>query len=168
MLRRPPRSTRTDTLCPYTSLFRSEDVLFDEMMRLATKWNAWTWGIEAIAAQRVLITLFRVFLAAKFPNLVVEMLPLMAGKGDPKIARIKAWVALMAKKEYAVGEGLTEIFTQLMAYNMKKKSNRDDLIDSCAYGQQMIDNYLGIIMEQARGVQNFEATAKRGLEVANV
>src|SRR3546814_9618084 len=68
----------------------SEDVLFDEMMRLATKWNAWTWGIEAIAAQRVLITLFRVFLAAKFPNLVVEILPLMAGKGDPKIARIKA------------------------------------------------------------------------------
>src|SRR3546814_10025278 len=55
-----------------------------------------------------------------------------------------------------------------MAYNMKKKSNRDDLIDSCAYGQQMIDNYLEIIMEQARGVQNFEATAKRGLEVANV
>src|SRR3546814_8049822 len=26
MLRRPPRSTRTDTLVPYTTLFRSEDV----------------------------------------------------------------------------------------------------------------------------------------------
>src|SRR3546814_13196532 len=25
MLRRPPRSTRTDTLCPYTTLFRSPD-----------------------------------------------------------------------------------------------------------------------------------------------
>src|SRR3546814_8658356 len=25
MRRRPPRSTRTDTLCPYTTLFRSED-----------------------------------------------------------------------------------------------------------------------------------------------
>src|SRR3546814_11539761 len=24
MLRRPPRSTRTDTLCPYTTLFRSD------------------------------------------------------------------------------------------------------------------------------------------------
>src|SRR3546814_12232866 len=24
MMRRPPRSTRTDTLCPYTTLFRSE------------------------------------------------------------------------------------------------------------------------------------------------
>src|SRR3546814_14168159 len=25
MIRRPPRSTRTDTLCPYTRLFRSAD-----------------------------------------------------------------------------------------------------------------------------------------------
>src|SRR3546814_3539544 len=28
MIRRPPRSTRTDTLFPYTTLFRSEEVLF--------------------------------------------------------------------------------------------------------------------------------------------
>src|SRR3546814_20239716 len=28
MIRRPPRATRTDTLCPYTTLFRS-DVSFD-------------------------------------------------------------------------------------------------------------------------------------------
>src|SRR3546814_1104561 len=27
MIRRPPRSTRTDTLCPYTTLFRSADAL---------------------------------------------------------------------------------------------------------------------------------------------
>src|SRR3546814_9282771 len=26
MIRRPPRSTRTDTLCPYTTLFRSDPV----------------------------------------------------------------------------------------------------------------------------------------------
>src|SRR3546814_13242805 len=26
MIRRPPRSTRTDTLCPYTTLFRSVDM----------------------------------------------------------------------------------------------------------------------------------------------
>src|SRR3546814_13170563 len=29
MIRRPPRSTRTDTLCPYTTLFRSEVVGID-------------------------------------------------------------------------------------------------------------------------------------------
>src|SRR3546814_2768576 len=28
MTRRPPRSTRTDTLFPYTTLFRSRDILF--------------------------------------------------------------------------------------------------------------------------------------------
>src|SRR3546814_3169141 len=27
MIRRPPRSTRTDTLLPYTTLFRSKDIL---------------------------------------------------------------------------------------------------------------------------------------------
>src|SRR3546814_2495417 len=26
MIRRPPRSTRTDTLCPYTTLFRSDEL----------------------------------------------------------------------------------------------------------------------------------------------
>src|SRR3546814_19643346 len=26
MIRRPPRSTRTDTLCPYTTRFRSRDI----------------------------------------------------------------------------------------------------------------------------------------------
>src|SRR3546814_14496574 len=26
MIRRPPRSTRTDTLCPYTTLFRSGEI----------------------------------------------------------------------------------------------------------------------------------------------
>src|SRR3546814_1303001 len=30
MIRRPPRSTRTDTLCPYTTLFRSDKRFPDE------------------------------------------------------------------------------------------------------------------------------------------
>src|SRR3546814_20051028 len=30
MIRRPPRSTRTDTLCPYTTLFRSKGVIIAE------------------------------------------------------------------------------------------------------------------------------------------
>src|SRR3546814_14143628 len=34
MLRRPPRSTRTDTLFPYTTLFRSESLMADRM----TEW----------------------------------------------------------------------------------------------------------------------------------
>src|SRR3546814_12986523 len=30
MIRRPPRSTRTDTLFPYTTLFRSIELLYDD------------------------------------------------------------------------------------------------------------------------------------------
>src|SRR3546814_12414154 len=35
MIRRPPRSTRTDTLCPYTTLFRSEMADADQRQRQA-------------------------------------------------------------------------------------------------------------------------------------
>src|SRR3546814_17419070 len=34
MIRRPPRSTRTDTLFPYTTLFRSLDSLIDALTNL--------------------------------------------------------------------------------------------------------------------------------------
>src|SRR3546814_5574756 len=37
MIRRPPRSTRTDTLFPYTTLFRSLVELEDNILRLLTK-----------------------------------------------------------------------------------------------------------------------------------
>src|SRR3546814_12454262 len=33
MIRRPPRSTRTDTLLPYTTLFRSKTVLWEWTVR---------------------------------------------------------------------------------------------------------------------------------------
>src|SRR3546814_952770 len=35
MIRRPPRSTRTDTLCPYTTLFRSDADELDDARQLA-------------------------------------------------------------------------------------------------------------------------------------
>src|SRR3546814_8060645 len=36
MIRRPPRSTRTDTLFPYTTLFRSSEVRHEYWARIAT------------------------------------------------------------------------------------------------------------------------------------
>lgn len=123
----------------------SEAELFENMLRLAFKWNAWVWGIEAVAAQRVLIPFFEILLLSRMMKQQVTMLPLMAGKGDPKVSRIKAWVGLMVSGEYAVYEGAVEITTQLLAYNMKKKSNDDDLIDSCAHGANMALNYEGLL-----------------------
>src|SRR3546814_20741118 len=46
MIRRPPRSTRTDTLFPYTTLFRSER--FREMQTFTMK--LWTAAAGAAAA----------------------------------------------------------------------------------------------------------------------
>src|SRR3546814_16904891 len=36
MIRRPPRSTRTDTLFPYTTLFRSSDTKFDAVQAMVS------------------------------------------------------------------------------------------------------------------------------------
>src|SRR3546814_11184224 len=53
MIRRPPRSTRTDTLFPYTTLFRSHDYgigLFDSEARLLGQYAGlplFTGGLDA-------------------------------------------------------------------------------------------------------------------------
>src|SRR3546814_13069636 len=44
MIRRPPRPTRTDTLFPYTTLFRSADI--DAFACAACRLNAATNGVE--------------------------------------------------------------------------------------------------------------------------
>lgn len=124
----------------------SENEILNHMVTLGQKWNAWVWGIEAVAAQRVLITLFNVFLAARGLSHLVQMIPLISGRGDPKVARIRAFAALMKQKEYAVYEGAVDFTTQMLSYNMKKKSNRDDLLDSAAYGPQILDNYRSLLI----------------------
>jgi hypothetical protein len=126
------------------------------------------WGIEAIAAQRVLITLFKVMLAGRMMANAVDIIPLMAGKGDPKVARIRAWVSLMARGEYAIPEGDMEIVTQLTQYNMKKKSNKDDLIDSCAYGPQMLDQFMPRLIAQYSNQNLIGSTPKYGRAVSDV
>src|SRR3546814_4018272 len=42
MIRRPPRSTRTDTLFPYTTLFRSRSVPSTETSGRFPKWMRWS------------------------------------------------------------------------------------------------------------------------------
>lgn len=146
----------------------NETQMLEEILSLAYHWNAWVWGIEAVAAQKVLITLFEVLLTGKMINHQVTMLPLMAGKGDPKISRISSWVSLMSQNEYGIPEDDIEITNQLMSYNMRKKGNVDDLIDSCAYGPVMLAEFLPLIMEQNLS-QNFSSFNKiqYGMEVSN-
>src|SRR3546814_15904401 len=45
MIRRPPRSTRTDTLFPYTTLFRSPDARAADIEWLGDLWNDYGAGV---------------------------------------------------------------------------------------------------------------------------
>src|SRR3546814_7014132 len=55
MIRRPPRSTRTDTLFPYTTLFRSKGAISDAFKRCAVKWGVgrYLYDIDAVWAECV-------------------------------------------------------------------------------------------------------------------
>lgn len=140
--------------------------MFGEILSLAQYWGAWVWGIEAIAAQRVLITLFSTLLSGRMLNHLVQMLPLSAGKGDPKVSRIRGFVSLMASREWALSDNDVDVTTQLLHYDQRKTNQEDDIIDACAYGPMMMDLFLPIIMAQATGEDlEIQARSQYGVEV---
>lgn len=162
-----PEATGIPQVLAYYHGKCDEVTMYENALQLAQYWNAWLWGIEAVAAQKVLITLFTLLSQNKMIE-GIEFVPLMAGKGDPKVARIKAFVALMATENYALSEGDVESVNQYMEYNMKKKSNKDDLIDAIAYGPQLMDNYLSVIRELFNGGALNQIAAKYSTEVESV
>lgn len=145
----------------------TEHEIFMAALELGTYWNAWVWGIEAQAAQKVLITLFGVYALSKGLVNRIEFVPLMSG-GTAKGSRIKAWVDMMAEGEYAIHEGDMEITAQLLGYNLSKTKQDDDTIDSCAYGPQMLEQYMGLLISQFNGRQSDSIPAKFGRRVASV
>jgi hypothetical protein len=127
----------------------TETQIFDACLMFAEVWNAWVWGIEAIAAQSVLLTLFDFILASRGMQGAVELVELYAGRGDPKAGRIQAWVNMMGENQYYLFDSDVEATAQLLAYDKSKKNQADDLIDACAYGPQMLNRYSGLISEMA-------------------
>lgn len=146
-----------------------EHWMFLETIRLAQYWNAWVWGIEAVAAQKVLISFFGLLLAGRQMLGMVEMIPLLAGKGDPKTSRIRSCVALMANEEWAIPEGDIDITQQILEYDTKRQDNSDDIIDSVAYGPIMMDLYHNLIMSMAAGDRSlYDSKPIYGTEVCGV
>lgn len=144
-----------------------EVTMFNEALALALYWKAFVWGVEAVAAQKVLISLFNVLMAGRMMMGRIELIPLMAGRGDPKISRIKSFVALMANGEWAIPDHDIAITNQLMEFDFRKKDQSDDIIDSCAYGPMMMETYLPIIMAQSVGdTDEYESLGKIGTEVS--
>jgi len=93
----------------------------------------------------------------------------MAGRGDPKIARIKAFVNLMSNKEWAIAESDVEITQQIVNYDFRKKDQEDDIVDSAAYGPSMTEQYMHLILAQAMGIDwETGEEVKFGTEVCGV
>lgn len=121
-------------------------------------WNSWFWGIESVAAQAVLLTLFQVYAIQDQVHELLEMDKLTAG--THKSGRIQAWVSSMTKEVSGIPEADIVITNQLLAYDPENKVNDDDLIDSCAYQSQMLDRYRALILQ--RYVGNLNASNDNG------
>src|SRR3546814_3146662 len=110
MIRRPPRSTRTDTLFPYTTLFRSSLSASRSAAALADAENALEWAIEGLVAQFIdhygqEIRLSRI----DFPREIQRRLLLrMISRLEPRLkprgdALAQALVPLALGKRYTMG-----------------------------------------------------------------
>lgn len=122
--------------------------LYSETKRLAFKWGICVIGIESVAFSATL-RLFFEFLARQEGLHDLEVVKLMAA--TQKNIRITGWAGLIKAKAYGITINDLYIVEQLLTYNRAKRDNQDDIIDACAFGQQMLENYYGLIMEKRMG-----------------
>lgn len=110
-----------------------EEQLLDEMLRLSYYWGLTTWVIESVAAQRLLIALFRSLLTIRgtSPENFV-MVPIIGGK-ESKASRIIAYRNTVATGSYAIVEEEQELVDKLQEYAPDSKEH-DDACDSAAFG----------------------------------
>lgn len=128
----------------------TEDQILDEMVRLSEYWGITTWGIEAEAAQRLYIPLFKLLLATRdIPDGIINYIPLMSG-GKKKSRRILSFRSVVTSGSYAIAADLDDLIVELAEYN-PESTKKDDLPDSAAYGTIAWEGYGDII--KSRGIQ---------------
>lgn len=115
-----------------TRMKGTEDQLLDELIRLSFYWNLTTWVIESVAAQRLLIPLFKALLKARMmPPELFMMIPVISGTA--KANRIFAMVKSVSAVSYGIVEEEAELFDLLHKYDPDSEEP-DDLIDSASFG----------------------------------
>ena len=119
--------------------------MFQLVVELAIKWNINVIGIENVAFQASLKYVFT-YLAQANQLETLVFVPLYAVQR--KTQRLSGWAAMIKNKQYALTEGDFEVTTQLLNYDPKRKNNDADLIDAAAYSIQMIDVYLGEVLDR--------------------
>lgn len=132
------------------------DYVFGQLDELATcdavidmilRWGIQIVGIESIAYQRALKVLLDMVLIQRQIT-GVEVIKTYPGNAS-KLMRIRAFVALLKSKGYAVTQNELHITNQLLAFDVTKDDNTDDLIDACAQGPEMVKLHLPLILSKA-------------------
>src|SRR3546814_12724648 len=109
MIRRPPRSSRTDTLFPYTSLFRSPDYVLGETDSDAILKHVMAQADEPQAPAGVAADplLAAVLPQAEPPTLVAPVLPELGD--DIKIIRNKESISFRINSEILYSSGKADL-----------------------------------------------------------
>lgn len=135
---------QTPVIVDYWHGRAKEEGLLDEMIRLSFIWGIGTWCIESVAAQKLLLKLFKLLLVTRGMSPETFLMIPVTPKGESKPARIVAFRTAVAKESYAIAENCEEVFTKLSDY--VPGVEHDDLEDSSAYGTLVWDLH-GILIK---------------------
>lgn len=126
-----------------------EELLLDELIRLSYYWGITTWCIESVAAQQLLIPLFRALLVQRgmSPEIFL-MIPITGGK-NTKASRIIAWRAACANGSYGIVEEEQELVDLLEKYS-PDTTEHDDRCDSGSFGTMVWALHGSLIQGQGR------------------
>jgi len=126
-----------------------EGILVDRIAEKMVEWNVRVVGLETGGANSSFHAYFKLAMAIEYPYLDYEIAPLSTGNAS-KLARITPFIESMARKNYAIPLFDLTLANQIMAFDKTRTDNEDDLLDAAAYGLQMIDKYLFLIMASAK------------------
>lgn len=127
----------------------TETEIFNHCMRFMRYWKCWSWGIERVAAQKVLLTLFELLLV-KAQESRVQLYALQPSTRESKGMRIRTFVNFMKDDQYALPLGDLDATTQFLNYDFTMKEQEDDLIDGISYGPDMLIQHKNAIIGNAR------------------
>lgn len=116
------------------------DELFRQAVGICMRWGFRVIGIESNAFQGVMKPVFELLInwhgMTNSNILVVELY-----SKNQKVERLSAWCMMLQQGEYKLTEGDFESTQQLLNFDPMVRTNEDDLIDSEAFGPQMIARY---------------------------
>jgi hypothetical protein len=127
---------------------------------LCYRWDCRTVGVEAVQLQAVLIHYFELEFSMSSGN-PVDFVPIKVGRTH-KTARLQTWASAIQEHEYCLAAGDWGVSSQLIAFDVRKNNNSDDLIDACSMGMIMLQDYARLIHQNRAGATALADTRAQG------